>query len=109
MFDFASVKCNFTLCNTYMIVSIKHKGLKLLFEKGDGSKIRPDHLRKVQNILTRLHAAKQINDMNAPALRLHQLSGSMRGKWSVTVNGNWRIIFEFENGDAYLVDYLDYH
>ncbi len=48
-------------------------------------------------------------DMNAPGLRLHTLRGSLQGFYAVTVSGNWRVIFRFENGDAWDVDYLDYH
>ena len=92
-----------------MIQSFKSKPLKLLFEKGDSSKIRPDLLRKIENILSRLHAAKEMRDMNAPALKLHDLKGDRKGIWSVTVKANWRITFLFENEDAFDVDLDDYH
>ena len=103
------VKCIFTPYRSLMVESIKSKALKLLFEKGDGSKIRPDLLRKVQNILSRLHAAKEIRDMNAPALNLHELKGERKGIWTVTVKSNWRITFKFEKGDAFDVNLEDYH
>ena len=92
-----------------MIQSIKSKSLKLLFEKGDGSKIRPDLLRKIENILSRLHAAKEIRDMNAPALKLHELKGGRKGIWSVSVKANWRITFLFDKGDVFDVELEDYH
>lgn len=92
-----------------MIENILSKPLRLLFEKGDGSKIRPDILRKVENILTRLHSAKELRDMNAPALKLHELKGGKKGVWAVTVKTNWRITFRFKNGDAYDVNLEDYH
>jgi len=92
-----------------MIQSFKSKPLRLLFEKGDSSKIRPDLLRKIENILSRLHAAKEIRDMNAPALKLHELKGDKKGIWSVTIKANWRITFLFENEDAFDVDLEDYH
>jgi proteic killer suppression protein len=47
--------------------------------------------------------------MNKPGFRLHPLSGDLAGFWSVTVSGNWRIIFRFDAGNAYDVDFLDYH
>lgn len=47
--------------------------------------------------------------MNAPNWRLHELSGSLAGRWSVWVNGNWRLTFRFDGKDAELVDYQDYH
>jgi proteic killer suppression protein len=92
-----------------MIQSIKNKPLRLLFEKDDVSKIRPDFIRKVENILTRLHAAKEIKDMNAPGYNLHQLTGNRKGTWSITIKENWRITFQFENGDAFEVNMEDYH
>jgi proteic killer suppression protein len=56
-----------------------------------------------------LEAAKLPSDMNLPGWRWHALKGAMTGRWSVTVNGNWRLTYAFENGDAILVDYEDYH
>ncbi len=50
-----------------------------------------------------------IEDMNLPGYRLHQLKGQKKDIWSITVNGNWRITFEFIHGDAYIVNYEDYH
>jgi proteic killer suppression protein len=60
-------------------------------------------------MLTALDHAKKPGDMSAPGWRLHALSGDRKGFFSVTVNGNWRLIFRFEAKDAELVDYLDYH
>ncbi len=50
-----------------------------------------------------------VKDMNLPGLRLHELTGNRRGTWPVTVNGNWRVTFRFEDGDADVVNYEDYH
>lgn len=60
-------------------------------------------------MLTLLNGAAKPEDMNFPGAYLHPLKGEYKGFWSVTVTGNYRIIFRFEGGDAYLVDYLDYH
>lgn len=92
-----------------MIVSINHKGLKLLWTKNDSSKLSQDQIKRIRNILTLLNNAKTVEDMNFPGARLHQLKGELKGYWSVTVTGNYRIIFKFEKGDAYLLDYVDYH
>ena len=92
-----------------MIVSIRHKGLRLYFEKGDTSKLQPQHLSKIRLILTRLDAAKVVTDMNVPGYGLHQLSGEYKGFWAVKVDKNFRIIFEFIGEDVHEVDYLDYH
>jgi plasmid maintenance system killer protein len=56
-----------------------------------------------------LDAAAKPTDMNASGWRLHALTGKFKGFWSVSVSGNWRMIFRFVGTDAELVDYLDYH
>jgi proteic killer suppression protein len=70
------------------------------------SNSQPERLRKQ---LFALDLAKAPGDMNAPGWRLHPLTGKQKGYWSVTINGNWRLIFRFDGPDAELVDYLDYH
>ena len=92
-----------------MIQTIKHKGLKLFFTKGDNSKLPADRLSKIRNILTVIHTATDIEEINQPAYRLHPLKGDLLGFYAVDVTGNYRIIFRFENGNAYDLDYLDYH
>jgi proteic killer suppression protein len=67
------------------------------------------HVNKIRLILTRLHAAKTIGDMNVPGYGLHQLSGELKTFWSVKVDKNYRIIFQFIAEDVYEIDYLDYH
>jgi proteic killer suppression protein len=54
-------------------------------------------------------AAQVIGDMDVPRFRLHALKGSARGRWSVWVNGNWRLTFQFRDGQSCLLDYEDYH
>ena len=92
-----------------MIKSFRHKGLETLFRTGSKAGVRPDHAQKLSMQLFALDLAKSAADMNAPGWRLHPLTGKYRGYWSVTVNGNWRLVFRFDGGDAELVDYLDYH
>ena len=92
-----------------MIVSIQHKGLKLLWTKNNGSRLPQDQVAKIRQILTLLNAAEKVTDMNFPGSALHPLKGELVNYWAVTVKANWRIIFKFENGNAYLVDHLDYH
>ena len=100
---------NGTGYNHYMIKSFTHKGLKEFFETGSKKGIQPEHANKLSRILDRLDASTSAQDMNLPNYRLHPLKGDKRDMWSVTVNGNWRVVFYFEDKDAYLVDYLDYH
>ncbi len=83
--------------------------MKRLYERGDRSKIRADLVDKVERILARLDQALVIDDMNLPGYRLHELKGDLKGFWSVSVSGNWRIIFRFESGKARDVEMIDYH
>ncbi len=92
-----------------MIVSFRHKGLKLYYEKGDASRLQPQHVSKIRLILTRLDAATMPEMMQVPGYNLHPLTGNLKGFWSVKVSGNYRIIFRFDNENAHDVDYLDYH
>ncbi|GBU28313.1 hypothetical protein R84B8_01871 [Treponema sp. R8-4-B8] len=92
-----------------MIRSFKHKGLEIFFVTGSKKGILPEHAPKIGRILDRLDASISPNDMNLPGYKLHELKGKEVGTWSVTVNANWRITFEFEGQDAILVDYKDYH
>jgi proteic killer suppression protein len=92
-----------------VIRSFRHKGLKRLFEKGDRKGVAPEHLEKVENILAVLDRARRPEDMNLPGFRLHPLKGDLKGFWGVTVRANWRVIFRFEDGDAWDVDMVDYH
>ena len=92
-----------------MIVGFRHKGLKLLFEKGDRRKVPADRAAKIARILARLEEASEVGDMDLPGFRLHPLKGDLAGCWSVTVSGNWRIVFRFEGGHAGDVDLIDYH
>ncbi len=92
-----------------MIENFKDRRLKRLYERGDRSKIRADLVDKVERILARLDQALVIDDMNLPGYRLHELKGDLKGFWSVSVSGNWRIIFRFESGKARDVEMIDYH
>jgi proteic killer suppression protein len=60
-------------------------------------------------LLAALDTAQSVEDMRIPGFRLHVLKGADKGRWSVWVNGNWRLTFEFEKGQAYRLDYEDYH
>ena len=92
-----------------MIQSFKHKGLKLLFEKDDHSKVSARDVQKLENILAVLQRASKPEDMALPGFRLHPLKGPFKGFWSVTVRANWRVIFKIKDGDASDVDLTDYH
>jgi proteic killer suppression protein len=92
-----------------MLKSFRHKGLQRLFEDDDGSKLPPDMLVRIRVILSTLHAAQGVEGMKLPTFRLHPLKGDLKGYFSVMVRANWPIIFRFEGGDAFDVDFIDYH
>jgi proteic killer suppression protein len=92
-----------------VIRSIRHKGLKRLYEEDDPRGVLSEHAAKLRDILARLDAAGTAADMDLPGLRLHPLKGELEGFWAVTVRANWRVIFRFADGDALDVDYVDYH
>jgi len=93
-----------------VIASFRHKGLQRLFEHDDGRKIQPDLVPRLRRILIALDTAEQITELRLfPGWRLHRLRGELQGNWSISVSGNWRVIFRFEEGDALDVDLMDYH
>ena len=92
-----------------MIRGFRHKGLKRLHETGTPQGIQPAHERKLTRILATLDAAATPNELDLPGYGLHQLKGRMKGHWSITVNGTWRVTFTFAGTDVDQVDYLDYH
>ncbi len=69
----------------------------------------PSHVAKLEYILTALDNSSGPDGMNLPGFRLHPLKGSLSGHYAVSVSGNWRVTFRFEDGDAFDVDYMDYH
>ncbi len=92
-----------------MIRSIRHCGLKRLYEHGDRSRLKSDSINRIEDILARLDVALAPYDLDLPGYALHMLKGDLKGFWSVRVSGNWRIIFRFQDGDVYDVNFVDYH
>lgn len=92
-----------------MIRTFAHKGLEKFFLDGVKKGIQAKHAQRLADLLDRLNASSAVRDMNFPGSGLHQLKGKLRGYWSVKVSGNWRVMFRFKNGDAFDVDYVDYH
>ena len=92
-----------------MIISFQHKGLRLYYETGSTNGIRADHAKRLARMLTFMDRATGPADLDIPGWRLHPLKGDRAEYWSLTVSGNWRVIFRFTGHDIELVDYLDYH
>ena len=92
-----------------VIETFRHKGLAKFFEDDDRRKVPVSQADKIARILARLNEAMTVQDMALPGYRLHPLKGELAGFWAVSVSGNQRIIFRFENGSAFDVDLIDYH
>lgn len=92
-----------------MIKSFRHKGLRRFYETGSAAGIQASHAKRLRLQLAALDSAQSIEDMNVPGYALHPLKGELRGRWAVSVSGNWRLTFEFRDGNAYVLDYEDYH
>lgn len=92
-----------------VIRGFRHKGLRRLFEEGSTAGVQPAHERKLRRILAVLDAASAPAEIDLPGFGLHPLKGSLKGHWSITVNGNWRVTFTFVGTDVDQVDYVDYH
>lgn len=92
-----------------MILSFRHRGLRELYNGRSARRVAPEHVRKLTRILAVLDRSTKPRDMNLPGFRLHQLTGRLTGHYAVTVSGNWRVTFRFEEGHVLEVDYMDYH
>jgi toxin HigB-1 len=92
-----------------MIKNFKHKGLQKFFETGSTQGVQASHAEKLRMQLAALDTACIVEDLDIPGYRLHQLKGDRKGIWSITVNRNWRITFEFHDSNVYIVNYEDYH
>ncbi len=92
-----------------MIASFRHRGLKALYDGRTAGRVAPDHVEKLRDILALLDRSRAPGDMHLPGFRLHALKGEMRSNYAVSVSGNWRVTFRFEDGQALDVDYTDYH
>ena len=92
-----------------MVGSIRHKGLAALYYEDKTKGVQQALVKRLRQILALLDTAFAVEDMNVPGLRFHQLKGELAGSYSVSVSGNWRVVFRFENGQALDVDLVDYH
>lgn len=92
-----------------MIQTFSHKGLQAFFRTGSKAGVQPAHAARLKRQLAQLNQAEAAQDMTVPCWRLHPLTGDLAGHWAVWVNGSWRLIFRFEDGNALPVDYRDCH
>ena len=92
-----------------MIIGFRHKGVELFYRTGSTRGIQASHAAKLARLLAALEAAACADELSMPSFELHPLKGKLKGFWSMSVNGNWRVTFRFSGADVELVDYLDYH
>jgi proteic killer suppression protein len=92
-----------------VIKTFSHKGLEKFYETGSTAGIQPGHRKKLRLQLAALDTAQNIEDMDIPGFRLHSLKGNRKDHWAIDVSGNWRMTFRFADGNAYLINYEDYH
>jgi proteic killer suppression protein len=92
-----------------MILTFKHKGLALFFTKGSFKSIPAQQAARIERMLDRLDASREAKDMDLPGYKFHALKGDRKGEFAVTVNGSWRITFEFDGQDAINLNLEDYH
>jgi toxin HigB-1 len=92
-----------------VIKSFRHKGLSRFYETGTKSGIQAKHADRLRLQMAALDTGQKIEDMDIPGYRLHPLKGKSKGRWSIWVSGNWRLTFEFKDGNVYILDYEDYH
>lgn len=92
-----------------MIKSFRNKGLKRFHASGSTAGIQSAHAKRLRMLLAALETAVDIDDLNIPGFGLHALKGQQKGRWAIKVSGNWRLTFEFRDGNVYRVDYEDYH
>lgn len=92
-----------------MIKTFKHKGLETFFQSGKTVGVQSKHSKKLRMQLAAIDTAHVIDDIDLPGFKLHPLKGKRLGIWSISVSGNWRITFEFKDGNAYILNYEDYH
>jgi len=94
-----------------MIKSISHKGLKLLWTKGDASKLQSENVFRIKKVLNMINYLEDVPKDLQPFqnLRPHILKGELKDFWSLDISGNYRIVFKFIDGNAYDLDYLDTH
>nr|VFK40754.1 MAG: proteic killer suppression protein [Candidatus Kentron sp. SD]VFK46390.1 MAG: proteic killer suppression protein [Candidatus Kentron sp. SD]VFK79502.1 MAG: proteic killer suppression protein [Candidatus Kentron sp. SD] len=93
----------------FVIKSFRHKGLRVFYESGRTAGIQAKHAKRLRMQLAALDTAMVIEDMDIPGFSLHPLRGKTRRRWAISVSANWRLTFEFREGDAYVLNYEDYH
>ena len=91
-----------------MIQTFKNKALERLLKEGSAKGIPKELEKRVRVRLEVIDSSLTIDDIRIPSYDLHALKGDRKGTWSIKVSGNWRITFNFKDGNAYDLDLEDY-
>jgi proteic killer suppression protein len=88
---------------------IKHKGLRLLYEDGDPSRLNAQTIDRLKRILAALNVIAAPEELDLPGYGFHQLKGNRRGTYALTVTRNWRLTFRWDSDGPFDVNLEDYH
>ncbi len=93
-----------------MIRSWRNAATRKVWDGGEPNQFRGLNFEAATDLLRALNVAKSLRDLSPlKSVGLHKLKGDRKGQWAMTVNGPWQICFEFRKGDAYHVEFVDYH
>lgn len=92
-----------------MIQTFRNKALEKLFQANVNKGVPPKLEKRIKIRLEAIDSAVTLEDIRLPGYDLHELKGDRKETWSIKVSGNWRITFEFKNGNAYDINLEDYH
>jgi proteic killer suppression protein len=90
----------------------RHKGLRQLYHKNSAKGVSSNAADKLRYLLFAIETAENLDQIRRfPGWKLHPLKSDLKGYWSLTVTGNWRLIFRYdeETNSADDIDLLDYH
>jgi proteic killer suppression protein len=92
------------------IRTFRHKGLRRLYETGDRVGLAQNLITRIIDVLAVMEAVPHVTRIGTlPGLRLHRLKGDRSGLWSVSISGNWRIVFRVDGEEVFDLDLVDYH
>ena len=93
-----------------MIGFVRHKALRRFLEDGNAKGLSAELVPRLRRILSALRVADDLAQLGTvPGWRLHALKGALSGHWSLSVSGNWRLVFKWQDGMAEELDLVDYH
>ena len=92
-----------------MIASFRNKALERCYSGVSSKGLPAEFVPKLKRILFALDNANSPDNLSQPGFGLHELSGNLKGSWSIVVTRNWRVTFRFQGENVCDVDFVDYH